>query len=152
MLNKKRLFALLMVGALLPTCVSAMQDNSYEEEEKVTVNRNNNSNNSGSSKRSKNTKDDQNKSANDAGLFGYVDKACNAVNTPLTIAMSKVTAFGAKSKLLITGLLVYLGYRVAPAVVEDVQEIPNAVKSLVGVDADCDGGECRSGKCWSEEA
>lgn len=136
MLNKKRLFALLMVGALLPTCVSAMDEGNAAPEAPVAA-----------------------APAEEAVPAGYlsqafslVDKGCDAVNTPLTLAMQKVTAFGAKSKLLITGLLAYIGYRVAPAVVEDVQELPNAVKSLVGVDADCAGSECRRGTAWTDQA
>lgn len=157
MLNKKQLFGSMLMFALLsPVCMNAMDDDSASQEQQRAAS---------SSKKPAAPKSDakagadaaadagagqDNADANADGMMTKIDGYVDMLNAPLKMAMTKITAFGAKSKLLVSLLLAYLGYSASEKVVDDVTSIPGTLKSIVG--ADCEEGECRGTKGWTEAA
>jgi hypothetical protein len=88
-----------------------------------------------------------------SGAFASINNFINGyLNAPLNMALTKITAFGAKSKLAVSALLIYIGYSASGAVVQDAQAAVSTVKSAFG--ADCEDGGCRGGKDdkWTEAA
>lgn len=83
-------------------------------------------------------------------MNGFINSYLNA---PLNIALTRITALGAKSKLAVSALLLYVGWSASGSIAQDVTtNIPNTVKSFLG--ADCEDGGCRGGKDdkWTEAA
>lgn len=89
-----------------------------------------------------------------ASFMDSMNKFINGyLNAPLNIALTKISALGAKSKLLVGALALYVGWSASGQIAEDVTtNIPNTVKSVFGVD--CEDGGCRGGKDdkWTEAA
>lgn len=152
MLNKKQLFGSMLMFALLsPVCMNAMDDDSASQEQQRAAS---------SSKKPAAPKSDAKAGADaaadadagqNAGIMAMIDnKILYYANIPLQTALNKISAWGAKGKFVITLLAAYLGYSASGKVVDDVTSIPSTLKSIVG--ADCEEGECRGAKGWTEAA
>lgn len=175
MLNKKQLFGSMLMFALLsPVCVNAMSG-----EDTATRGKKSRGASSTTSRASAAfdaddddasaghadakagadaaaDADQNNAGANadagkNAGIMAMIDnKILYYANIPLQTALNKISAWGAKGKFVITLLAAYLGYSASGKVVDDVTSIPGTLKSIVG--ADCEEGECRGAKGWTEAA
>ena len=110
-MNKKQMLgALLMIGMLAPSGMYAMDDGSDSESSGHRIHL-----------------DGGNGPWWSYAEFRIIDTVCGVVNAPLDTALQKITAWGAKSKLLVTGLFGYLAYRAKDKIVEDVQNAPELI-------------------------
>lgn len=138
MLNKKRLFALLMVGALLPAGVNAVNEGAGEQPAAVQG-----AGDAGAG----DAAGDQGAQAADANAAqaqpagpGYVDQLFNKLSWPLQTALARIAQMKATTKTVLTGVLGYVAYAAHGKVLEDVQALPDKVRGFVGgCGVDCDG-------------
>lgn len=155
MLKKKRLFALLMAGSLLPMIATAADDK--QEPPKDDKKQEQKKGEAKGDEKKADDKAGENKKADDkkdgAGFFEKinqgVDGACGYANAPLTNVVNRLVKYGAKSKFMVTAFLAYLGFRVYDRVIEDVKNAPDTIKRCLN-GGDCDA-DCRSPKDWDTD-